>query len=168
MREVSGSKNDSALAEVLKITPQALSNYKKKGKIPSSLVVRIAEVCDCSLDYLFKGEKPKEEFGVPKLDTALLDGTMTINQAIRAYHAIGLKFKEFELEPLTEVEKVQIDIQLGRRAKPPAPPISTIPEDESTEETPLKVAPDDTGEPSGDEKETEEPTPNALGSEETH
>jgi hypothetical protein len=49
-------KNDSAVARVLGVTPQALSNYKKRGEMPSDLVIRFAGIYGLSLDWLIAGE----------------------------------------------------------------------------------------------------------------
>lgn len=49
-------KNISALARVLNITPQALSNYKKRGHMPTDLVVKFAEIYNLSVDWLLTGE----------------------------------------------------------------------------------------------------------------
>jgi hypothetical protein len=54
-------KNDSAIARVLDVTPQALSNYKKRGRMPMNLVLRFATLYSLSMDWLLtgKGETPK-------------------------------------------------------------------------------------------------------------
>lgn len=56
MKHAGKLKNDSAVARVLKVTPQALSNYKKRGEMPSDLVVRFSRLLDVSLDWLITGE----------------------------------------------------------------------------------------------------------------
>ncbi len=54
-------KNDSAIARVLEVTPQALSNYKKRDRMPMNLVLRFATLYHLSMDWLLtgKGETPK-------------------------------------------------------------------------------------------------------------
>lgn len=47
--------NSSQLAKVLGITPQALSNYKKRGDIPTSLLFKFADIYDVSVDWLISG-----------------------------------------------------------------------------------------------------------------
>ena len=47
--------NSSQLARVLGITPQALSNYKKRGDIPTSLLFKFAAIYDVSVDWLVSG-----------------------------------------------------------------------------------------------------------------
>lgn len=49
-------KNDSAVARVLGVTPQALSNYKKRGEMPTDLVLRFAGLYGLSVDWLISGE----------------------------------------------------------------------------------------------------------------
>ncbi len=48
-------KNDSAVARVLEVTPQALSNYKKRGEMPSDLVLAFSERFGITLDWLLTG-----------------------------------------------------------------------------------------------------------------
>lgn len=48
-------KNDSAVARALDITPQALSNYKKRGEMPSNLILEFAERFGISIDWLVTG-----------------------------------------------------------------------------------------------------------------
>lgn len=49
-------KNDSAVARVLGVTPQALSNYKKRSEMPSNLVVKFAQIHEISMDWLITGQ----------------------------------------------------------------------------------------------------------------
>lgn len=49
-------KNDSAVARVLGVTPQALSNYKKRGEMPTDLVLRFSNIYGLSVDWLLSGE----------------------------------------------------------------------------------------------------------------
>ena len=49
-------KNDSAVARILGVTPQALSNYKKRGEMPTDLVLRFAGIYGLSVDWLITGE----------------------------------------------------------------------------------------------------------------
>ncbi|MBZ0221337.1 MAG: helix-turn-helix domain containing protein [Candidatus Methylomirabilis sp.] len=48
-------KNDSAVARALEVTPQALSNYKKRGEMPSGLVLAFSERFGVGLDWLISG-----------------------------------------------------------------------------------------------------------------
>lgn len=56
MRWAGKLKNDSAVARVLGVTPQALSNYKKRGEMPTDLVLRFANIYRLSVDWLISGE----------------------------------------------------------------------------------------------------------------
>ncbi|HHL40926.1 MAG TPA: helix-turn-helix domain-containing protein [Deltaproteobacteria bacterium] len=56
MRKAAKLKNDSAIARTLGITPQALSNYKKRGEIPADLVLKFADMFGLSVDWLLTGE----------------------------------------------------------------------------------------------------------------
>ncbi len=56
MLESTGLKNESAVAKVLGVTPQALSNYKKRGKMPPNLVLKFAFMYGLSVDWLLTGK----------------------------------------------------------------------------------------------------------------
>ncbi len=63
MRWAGKLKNDSAVARVLGVTPQALSNYKKRGEMPTDLVLRFAEIHSLSVDWLISGKGDMYRFG---------------------------------------------------------------------------------------------------------
>lgn len=56
MRWAGKLKNDSAVARVLGVTPQALSNYKKRGEMPTDLVLKFANIYGLSVDWLITGD----------------------------------------------------------------------------------------------------------------
>ena len=56
MMDATGLKNESAVAKVLGVTPQALSNYKKRGKMPPNLVLKFAFMYGLSVDWLLTGK----------------------------------------------------------------------------------------------------------------
>ncbi|OGQ55186.1 MAG: hypothetical protein A3J24_05325 [Deltaproteobacteria bacterium RIFCSPLOWO2_02_FULL_53_8] len=56
MRWAGKLKNDSAVARTLGVTPQALSNYKKRGEMPTDLVLKFAGIYGLSVDWLITGE----------------------------------------------------------------------------------------------------------------
>lgn len=56
MRWAGKLKNDSAVARVLDITPQALSNYKKRGEMPSDLMLKFSNIFGLSVDWMISGE----------------------------------------------------------------------------------------------------------------
>lgn len=56
MRWAGKLKNDSAVARVLGVTPQALSNYKKRGEMPTDLVLKFANIYGLSVDWLISGD----------------------------------------------------------------------------------------------------------------
>ncbi|WP_319543194.1 helix-turn-helix domain-containing protein [uncultured Pseudodesulfovibrio sp.] len=53
--KASGVKNAAALADMLGISPQAISSAKKKGKIPLTWIEQVAEKSGQSLDWLLYG-----------------------------------------------------------------------------------------------------------------
>ncbi|MFQ5737158.1 MAG: helix-turn-helix domain-containing protein [Thermodesulfobacteriota bacterium] len=56
MLRAGGIMNSSQLARVLGVTPQALSNYKKRGGLPTSLLFKFAAIYEVSVDWLITGE----------------------------------------------------------------------------------------------------------------
>lgn len=48
-------KNGSQLARALGVSPQAVSNYKKRGELPASLIFKFAETYSVSIDWLLSG-----------------------------------------------------------------------------------------------------------------
>ncbi len=56
MKDAGKLRNDSAVARELNVTPQALSNYKKRGEMPTDLVVRFATMHGLSIDWLITGQ----------------------------------------------------------------------------------------------------------------
>ncbi|MBI5345487.1 MAG: helix-turn-helix domain-containing protein [Deltaproteobacteria bacterium] len=70
MRWAARLKNDSSAARILGITPQALSNYKKRGEMPASLIIKFAGIYGLSVDWLLTGgggmSRPGKEDGLEK------------------------------------------------------------------------------------------------------
>ena len=56
MKEAGSLKNDSALARKLGVTPQALSNYKKRGRLPAGLIIKFASLYAVSVDWVLTGK----------------------------------------------------------------------------------------------------------------
>lgn len=52
MLSKSGLKNCAALAKALGVTPQALSNCKKRGEMPPRLIFRFSKIYGVSVDWL--------------------------------------------------------------------------------------------------------------------
>lgn len=65
MKWAAGLKNDTAVAGKLGVTPQAISNCRKKGNIPPDHVVRFAELFGLSVDWLLTGRgRMERDWGV--------------------------------------------------------------------------------------------------------
>ncbi len=56
MLTAGGLNNCSCLARALGVTPQAISNYRKRGIFPAALAVKFSERFGVSLDWLLTGE----------------------------------------------------------------------------------------------------------------
>ncbi len=55
MLDAGNIKNSSHMARALGISPQAVSNYRKKGEIPAGIVIEFAEKYAISVDWLLTG-----------------------------------------------------------------------------------------------------------------
>ena len=51
-----GLRNDRQLAEILGVTPQAVSQARRKGRIPDGWVLKIASLYGLSTDWIFFGK----------------------------------------------------------------------------------------------------------------
>ncbi len=61
-----GLNKDAQLAELLGVTPQAVSQARRKGKVPEHWIMRLAVEYNLSLDWLFFGGAPAgPEFADP-------------------------------------------------------------------------------------------------------
>ncbi len=97
-------KNDSALARKLGVTPQAMSNYKKRGSIPPSLVIKLSRLTGLSVDWLLTGE------GKMYLDGVTPPENMPVDLSAPAAHAsAGLQLSPDEGILVGKVLKVARD-----------------------------------------------------------
>lgn len=95
MKRAGTLKNDSAVARVLDVTPQALSNYKKRGKMPLNLVLKFVTIYNCgdgpdlSFDWLLLGKGPapwetkKEPEGLEPLVNLTPDELVVVGKVLR-------------------------------------------------------------------------------------
>jgi len=67
MKLSSGLKNDSKVARALGITPQAISNYRKRGNIPADVLLKFSEAFGVSVDWLVNGDGEIFKKGVTPL-----------------------------------------------------------------------------------------------------
>jgi len=56
MIEAGRLRNSSGLARALGVTPQAISNYRKRGVFPAALAMKFSERFGVSVDWLITGE----------------------------------------------------------------------------------------------------------------
>ncbi len=85
MRWAGKLKNDSAVARVLGVTPQALSNYKKRGEMPTDLVLRFADIHGLSVDWLISGKGEMYRLGADQ------DGYFMVAEEALAYGGEGMQ-----------------------------------------------------------------------------
>ncbi|HBC74594.1 MAG: hypothetical protein A2008_03475 [Candidatus Wallbacteria bacterium GWC2_49_35] len=58
LKKHSGEKTDAGIARTLKVTPQALSGFKKNDKFPPELLIRYCAKNKLSTDWMFGIERP--------------------------------------------------------------------------------------------------------------
>ncbi len=58
LKKYSGEKTDAGVARALKVTPQALSGFKKNDKFPPELLIRYCVKNGLSTDWIFDIERP--------------------------------------------------------------------------------------------------------------
>lgn len=44
--------NNTALADLLGVDRKTLANWKKRGNIPAKVLLKLADIFNCSIDYL--------------------------------------------------------------------------------------------------------------------
>lgn len=67
MKKAGNLKNESAVARRLGVTPQALSNYKKRDTMPSGLILKFADMTGVSIDWLVYGGDDMERKDVKRV-----------------------------------------------------------------------------------------------------
>ena len=108
-------KNMSAVARSLDVTPQALSNYKKHGKIkiPTDLVVKFAEMNNLSVDWLIfgKGEGPASpQENIPQIKDLNPDELVYVGKALKVLRGEESLSKSFR-HAVDSFRKVQVETQ---------------------------------------------------------
>ncbi len=97
MLEFGNLKNTTQLASVLGITPQALSNYKRNGKMPVKLVFKFADLYDVSMDRLVAEEiEFKSSENDNEANAAMAQELLAGNGTIKEYN-------------LSEEERIYVD-----------------------------------------------------------
>lgn len=118
MKTVGKLKNDSAVARTVGVTPQALSNYKKRGKMPMNLVLKFATAYELSLDWLITGEgqiykdgRKVDDFEAPKAELKKLMAYATLNpdEIIN----VGKLLKIMRGSERASIEAIEIILNVG-------------------------------------------------------
>ncbi|HOT76524.1 MAG TPA: hypothetical protein PK467_12095 [Candidatus Wallbacteria bacterium] len=74
LKKYSGEKTDAGIARALKVTPQALSGFKKNDKFPPELLIRYCVKNKLSIDWMFGVEKRGRQASIgfeSKLDSSV-------------------------------------------------------------------------------------------------
>lgn len=56
MLKAGGLRNGTEMAKALGITPQAISNYRKKQEMPPGIIIKFANTYNVSIDWLISGK----------------------------------------------------------------------------------------------------------------
>jgi len=56
MLEAGKFRNATQVAKFLGVSPQAISNYRKRGELPASMIIKFATLCGTSVDWLLTGK----------------------------------------------------------------------------------------------------------------
>jgi len=107
MQDAVRFKNASALARSLDVTPQALSNYKKRHSMPTDLVVKFAAQHNLSIDWLLTGKGEGPEHGQLPLYTRLDLGELTPDEVI--YIGKLLKVLRSENKAMSKAARLNLD-----------------------------------------------------------
>jgi hypothetical protein len=108
MKRVGRLKNDTAVARRLGITPQAVSNYRKRGRMPLGLVLRFAELYGLSVDWLLTGigqmysaKDSNKQRDVP--------ASLTVDMAVDRTGGIEVDKSSAGLKPLSPDEMICVE-----------------------------------------------------------
>lgn len=83
MLDAGDIKNSSQMAKALGISPQAISNYRKKGLLPAGIVMEFAAKFGISVDWLLTGRR--EAFHKPNASgKAIRPSAITMTEAGQA------------------------------------------------------------------------------------
>lgn len=111
MMEKARLKNISALAADLGVTPQALSNYKKRGDFPVKLILGFADKHAVSVDWLVGNKPPllSADYQVPPPAGAVALGITGLTDDETAYVIKLLKILRAPDAMLGRVFRASID-----------------------------------------------------------
>jgi hypothetical protein len=86
MKQGINVSKDVDLAKELEISPQAISKFKKQGRIPAELVVNFGLDFGLSLDWIYRGFGEmfwtKEEGSTLKIDDGLLEAAIEMSEEL--------------------------------------------------------------------------------------
>ncbi|HEK1685366.1 TPA: helix-turn-helix domain-containing protein [Pseudomonas putida] len=108
LKHVTATETDSELAKALEISPQTLSSWKMRERIPYSICVEMAVVHGLSLDWLFLGLGDRQPPST--WERTLLEQLRTLDpddcQAIDAHVRDKLRIRQLEQQLGALVERI--------------------------------------------------------------
>ena len=115
MKEAGKLKNESAAARVLGVTPQALSNYKKRDRMPSHLVIKFASIYGLSVDWLLTGNAAYRiaEEGLGFKSSAMEDAADAVSKSIGALTPEEIVYTAKVLMVMRKANKVTVNALKG-------------------------------------------------------
>lgn len=88
-----GLRRDSQLAELLGVSPQAVSQARRKGRIPDGWVLKVAAQFGLSTDWIFFGKEPRQGVSsAPASGQSSFDETAKEDERIRQRRSRGESF----------------------------------------------------------------------------
>jgi hypothetical protein len=63
LMHISKAKTYASLAKILDVTPQSVSDAKRKGRVPNAWILKISDKCDVSFEWLLYGDEPRQAPG---------------------------------------------------------------------------------------------------------
>jgi len=118
LKLITATTTDSALAERLGISPQTLSSWKGRKRIPYAVCIDLAEARDISLDWLLGGAGPMQRACAQGPSPSAAEA-----QLLAVFRALGSEDQTFiqhaaeERKRIRELER-RLD-ELDRRNAPP-------------------------------------------------
>lgn len=120
-------KNSSEMARMLGMTPQAISNHKKRGELSAGFIMKFAQKCNISVDWLLTGvgDPSAKRAQVDPLPVQAESGAVSVAESEGSDGSEGngtrrLKSGLLCPDEIIYVGKLLKILRSGERAAPPA------------------------------------------------
>ena len=110
MLKTIGSANDNALAKAVGVSAQAVSEARRKNRVPPSWAITLAKEYPASLDWLLLGRKSSRYEEDPYLEQSQTIQLTSENTDLKARNALLLAEKIDLLERITAVQQEALSL----------------------------------------------------------